>query len=151
MNVHQYIDALKYIYAHEDITRVLAIISIVIGVVVWIILMIIPRISRKNKIGISFTVFLFIVLLVACVIQQSIKLTDISKDISMEEFITYEGEFDFNKRDPRTNAYHKVRIYDRLGEPFSLDLFDYVGPNDHAIVEEIIETGRYYGDRKSVV
>lgn len=143
MNTSYYVEMLNYIYEHEYIEYVIATIAIFFCVILWIVLILIPKISKKNKIGISLATVTLIVLLFIGVIQQKQITDSILKDINTECFIEYEGDFDFNKRDPKQSGYHNVIIFKE--EKMSLKLFDFLAKPDYSVLKENVESGRYYG------
>ena len=102
-----------------------------------------PRINKKNKIGIScISLALIILLSIGAVIQkQTVK--KISEDIKVASFIEYNGDFEFNKRAPNQSEYHSVIIFDN--ENTSLKLFDFLIENNYFTLNNVIESGKYRG------
>lgn len=143
MNVAHYTDLLNYMYKQEQIKYIVAVISLIVCVILWVALILIPKINSKNKIGISLTSITLIILLSICIIVQKQTTESILKDISIEDFIEYEGDFDFDKRAPKQSEYHNVNLLN--GENSSLKLFDFLIETDYSILDGSIETGKYCG------
>lgn len=141
--MEKYTEFLNYIYQQENIKYILVVVSIIICVILCLTLIFIPRINKKNKIGIScISLALIILLSVGAVIQKQ-TVEKISKDIQTESFIEYNGEFEFNKRAPNQSEYHSVNIFDN--ENSSLKLFDFLIENNYFTLDSDIESGKYRG------
>ena len=143
MDIAHYTDFLNYMYNLEHIEYIIACVAIAICISLWGVLILLPKIKKRNKIGISFTSFALVVLLFICIIVQKQTTENISKDITTNSFVEYEGYFDFNKRAPNQSDYHTVILYNE--EMLSLKIFDFLIESDYSVLNENIETGKYYG------
>lgn len=143
MDIAHYTDLLNYMYNQEHIKYIIACVAIAICISLWSVLILLPKIKKRNKIGISFISFALVVLLFICIILQKQTTESISKDITTNSFVEYEGYFDFDKRAPNQSEYHTVILYNE--EMLSLKIFDFLIESDYSVLDENIETGKYYG------
>ena len=144
MDVASYTDLLNYLYELEHLNYLIIIILLVVCVILWVVLLLVPKINNKNKIGISFISITLIIIFSVCLIIQKQTTESILKDIDTEDFIEYEGDFEFVKSDPKqTGSYHTVHLLNE--ENTSLVLFDSLTQSDYSLFEGIIETGTYCG------
>lgn len=141
--MEKYTELLNYFYQKARIECIMVVFLIVLCVILFLTLIFIPRINKKQKIGISCIFLAVIILLSAGAIVQKQTVDKISKDIHTESFIEYNGEFEFHKRAPNHSEYHLINIFDQ--ENSSLKLFDFLIKNDYLNMESTIESGKYCG------
>lgn len=141
--MEKYTEILNYICQQENIKYILVVVLIILCAILCLTLNFIPRINKKNKIGIScISLALIILLSIGAVIQkQTVK--KISEDIKVASFIEYNGDFEFNKRAANQSEYHSVIIFDN--ENTSLKLFDFLIDNNYFTLNNVIESGKYRG------
>ena len=143
MDIAQYTDFLNYMYKLEHIKCVIAYVAITICIILWGVLILLPKIKKRNKIGISFVSFALVILLFICIIVQKQTTESILKDVTTKSFVEYEGYFDFKKRDPDQSDHHIVDLYNE--ETLSLKIYDFIIESDYSVLDENIENGKYYG------
>ena len=141
--MEKYTELLNYIYQQENITYILIVVLIILCAILCLTLNCIPKINKKNKIGISCISLALIILLSVGAIIQKQTVETILKDIQTESFTEYNGEFEFNKRAPNQSEYHSVNILDN--ENSSLKLFDFLIENNYFTLDSVIESGTYSG------
>ena len=144
MDIAHYKDFINYMYMQEHIKYIVACVAVAICLILWGILILLPKIKKRDKIGMSFVSFALVILLFICVIVQKQTTESILKDVTTNSFVEYEGYFDFVKRAPTQNEYHTVSLYQE--EKQSLKLFDLLIESDYSTLDCIIETGKYYGN-----
>ena len=118
-------------------------VAVAICIILWGVLVLLPKIKKRDKIGISFVSFVLVVLLFICIIVQKQTTENILKDVTTNSYVEYEGYFDFTKRAPKQSDYHMVRLCEK--EMLSLKIFDFLIESDYSVLDENIETGKYYG------